>query len=88
MTEADAPVKEDERVITLEVLGDCNSTFIVVDVVAEEDDLQHPKALCTSPRAVCHSLSSPRRAKPLSGLCGQVKHKLPPVADVIDSDDR
>ena len=40
MTEADAPVKEDERVITLEVLGDCNSTFIAADVVVEEDELQ------------------------------------------------
>ena len=32
MTEGDAPVKEDGRVIILEVLGDCNSTFIVAEV--------------------------------------------------------
>jgi hypothetical protein len=37
MTEGDSAVKDDGRVIILEVLGDCNSTFIVV--VVEEDDL-------------------------------------------------
>jgi len=37
MTVSDAPVKDDGRVMILEVLGDCNSTFIVVEVVVEEE---------------------------------------------------
>jgi hypothetical protein len=40
MVEGDTLVKEDGRVIILQVLGDCNGTFIEAEVVVEEYDLQ------------------------------------------------